>query len=104
MDSRDVRLRATLEHVWANRKVTAPIVLGAARPHVTRLLARLIEERLAARRYTAHVPPAMVAAALAAAQIAVLAAWIAEERPPSADAVASALERLTAGAAAAVAG
>jgi len=98
----DARLRGILEHMWANRNLMAPTLLGSSRAAVTRLLARLLEERLEERRAGFMVARPVVAAALAGAQVAILEAWITHEPPAGAEAVARALADMTAAAAAAL--
>jgi AcrR family transcriptional regulator len=95
----DAGVRLVVEHIWDGRELTGAILTGSARPLVTRLLARLVEERLERGRGVSPVPRALVSAALAGAQIALLDAWLsgAANAPP--DAVADALVAMTAGAA-----
>jgi AcrR family transcriptional regulator len=100
----DERLRAVVEHVWAVRERTATALLGPARPLIVHILAELLEERLAALAaepggVPRSVPLRLIAAALADAQIGMLATWIRREAPASANGVAEALVDVTRGAA-----
>jgi len=76
-------LRFVVDHVRAQRKLALGLVGGAARPHVARLLASVIERRIESG--VAHEPAMrpLVAAAVASAQLALLECWLA--RPAQAD-------------------
>ena len=97
----DARLQSILAHMWDNRKLAAATFLGSSRAVVTRSLARLLEERLEERPGRFVVARPLVAAALAAAQIALLEAWVTEEPPAEIHAMARALFQMTVAAAAA---
>ncbi len=98
------RLQKVVEHFATRRKLALALLAGSTRPIVTGYLARLLEERLTSDRGTAAAVRPLVAAALAAAQIALLEAWLSAPAPSSPTAVAGILARLTLGAAGAVQG
>jgi AcrR family transcriptional regulator len=102
-------LRWVVEHMWSVRARAGTTILGPTRPLVARLLAELLADRLEELAASLAAPPArvplrMIAAALADAQIGLLASWMREEHPASAEAIAESLARLSAGAARAVVG
>ncbi len=86
------QLRATLNHLWAQRWPGRAILTARTMPHLQRKLASLIETRLAAEPRPA-VPPALVAMGAAAGQLAMLRMWLSGEASCSADALA---QRMTA--------
>ncbi len=98
----DERLRVIVDHFRSNRELAIGMLRGAARPLVTRLLARLIEERLKSRGARTVVPFILTATALAGAQLALLEAWLSGAASSSPDAVARALAEMTRGAVAGV--
>lgn len=100
-------LRLVVEHMWSVRARAGAAMLGSTRPLVARVLADLLAERLEKLAASVAAPPVrvplrMIAAALADAQLGLLASWMREEHPASAEAVAQSLALLSAGAASAV--
>jgi AcrR family transcriptional regulator len=86
--SADAQLREILDHIWSNRRLTAPMLTGS-RALVTRSLVRLFEERLEERRTRASPTARRVAAAvLAGALLAFFEAWFSDEAPAKPDVVA----------------
>ena len=86
--SADAQLREILDHIWSNRRLTAPMLTGS-RALVTRSLVRLFEERLEERRTRASPTARRVAAAvLAGALLAFFDAWFSDEAPAKPDVVA----------------
>lgn len=71
------QVRAMLEHVWQQRGLARIILAGATGAKLQRRLATMIEARLVAAPDVA--PPAMIATAAAAAQLAMLRMWLAGE-------------------------
>lgn len=103
------RLRLVIEHMWEMRERTGPAMLGATRPLVVRVLAELLEERLAeisAERGArpSAIPLRLLAGALAEAQIALLGGWIRGDAAAPPDAVARTVADMTTGAAQALLG
>jgi AcrR family transcriptional regulator len=102
-DHSDEQVRAVVEHVWAVRERTATAMLGPTRTLIVRILADLLEDRLAPLAApggaAVSVPVRLIAAAIADAQIGLLATWIRHEAPAPADAVAHALVTVSRGAA-----
>lgn len=86
----DARLLATVEHFWENRRVGNVLFAGATARIATSTLADLIEARLAARGPAAP-PPVLLAAHLAAGQMALISAWLAGRASCSAEVVARTL-------------
>jgi len=98
------RLTLIVEHMWEMRERTGPAMLGATRPLVVRVLAELLEERLAeicAGRggRPPSIPLRLLAGALADAQIELLGGWIRGDAAAPPGAVAQALADMTTGAA-----
>ncbi len=87
------RLRATLRHIWENRRVGNALFAGRTRTLVFHTLADLIEQRLAGLNPAPGVPTVLLAAQLAGGQLALLQTWMAGRAPASIDAVADALRR-----------
>lgn len=92
----------TIEHFWENRRVGNVLFAGPTRQLVTRTLAATIEARLTARRVgrsePAGLPANLASAYLASAQIGLLAEWLSGHTSCPAEIVATALQRLAAGA------
>lgn len=91
-------LEPVVAHFQENRRVVRAMLDGPAQAVLTRLLAELIEERLAASRSRDHAPPIaprLIAAQLAGAQLALLDAWLASPHGTSPAAVAAAIVRGT---------
>ena len=70
-------LEFVVRHMWESRTMTRPILLGPSRPIVQRYLAELLEVRIAelrARRRDATplLPPVIIAAYLAEAQLCLI--------------------------------
>jgi AcrR family transcriptional regulator len=84
------QLRAMLDHVWQKRAVARIVLNGGTGARLQRRLAAMIAARLAPPRADA-APTAMLAAAAAAAQFAMLRLWVAGEVPCPAQALADAM-------------
>lgn len=78
------QLRATLNHLWAQRSPGRAILTSRTMPSLRRELASLIESRLIAEPRP-RVPPAMIAMAAAAGQLAMLRMWLSGEASCTAD-------------------
>jgi AcrR family transcriptional regulator len=76
----DVEVLAMVEHLRKKSQLARGLLASSARHALTRVLARLIEERLTLRRYSARRGASMstqhVAAMLAEIQVAMLDAWL----------------------------
>lgn len=95
------QLRQVIEHFWENRRVGNVLFQGPTRQLATRTLAAAIEARLLARPRLlaqAGLPAPLVSAYLASAQIGLLSAWLSGHTPCPAQTIATALQRLAAGA------
>jgi AcrR family transcriptional regulator len=68
-------LTSAVQHFWDNRRVGRSLLAGRARLVVTRQLAAMIEQNLSAAGEFA-LPPAILAASLANAQLGLLEEWI----------------------------
>lgn len=88
-----VRLLATVEHFWENRRVGNVLFAGQTRQLVAKTLAGLIEARLSEPAEARDLPiaPTLLAAQIAGGQMALLSAWLAGQAPASAAAIADAL-------------
>lgn len=73
------RVRFVLDHVWERRALARVMFEPPLAPKLHRKLAVMIEARLGAAEK--GVPPAMEAAAVAAAQLALLRVWLNGEVP-----------------------
>ncbi len=96
-----------LAHLWENRRLTRVMVRGSTRQLMARILAELVEERLAAHaagvRAASHrLPVSMAAAQLAEGQLGLIAAWLTAKPPCSRETLAHALHASTNAAAAAL--
>ena len=87
------RLEPLLAHFWENRQRARETLDGRLRARVTRLLAEMIESRLAARDVRTILPMRLATLQLAEAALAPIRGWIAGEAPCSAVALAPALCR-----------
>jgi AcrR family transcriptional regulator len=86
------KLLATVEHFWEHRRIGNVLFAGMTRPLVIRVLSGLIQRRLARRAVAgAPLPPALLAAQIAGAQMELLAAWLAGRAPATAAQIAQAL-------------
>jgi AcrR family transcriptional regulator len=95
-DSDRKRLRFVVEHFSANRKLSRIIMTDPTRPLMSRLLARLIEERLVKRSRNARgkksaLPLALIAAHVAEAQLGLIGAWLSSAPACDAGAIVDAL-------------
>ena len=81
------QIRATLKHLWTQRSPGRAILTSRALPNLQRKLASMIETRLTDGTRL-DVPPAMIATAAAAGQLAMLRMWLGGESSCSADALA----------------
>jgi len=93
-DSR--RLQFVIEHFWANRKLSRILMADPTRPLMSRLLARLIEERLvkrarSSRRKKTAIPIALIAAHIAEAELGLIGAWLSSAPACDASTLADAL-------------
>jgi AcrR family transcriptional regulator len=89
------RLALAVDHFWKVRTRARALLTGRARDVATRLLARLIEDRLAAAHDTrgeAGLPRALVAAQIASGQLAMLDEWLTGRHRCSAAQIAAALQ------------
>jgi AcrR family transcriptional regulator len=85
------RLTHVLAHFFENRRLARDLLRDAAARQVARVLRELIETRLrslAATRSSASIPIRLVASQVAGAQLGVVQAWLAEEAPGPAAAIA----------------
>ena len=73
-----LRLQMILDHVWEQRALGRVIFDPARQPKLQRKLAAMIEERLEGTA-PGNAPRALIAAAAAAAQLAMLRMWLAGE-------------------------
>jgi len=101
------RLQMVVAHFWANRKMSRVILAEPTRPLLSRLLARLIEERLAKRVRASRgkkpaIPLGLIASHLAEAQLGLIGAWLSGTPACEASALAAALHASTNSAAAAL--
>lgn len=88
----------TIEHFWENRRVGNVLFSGPTRQLVTRTLASAIEQRLQAPAgSSAALPPPLVSAYLASAQIGLLSEWLSGHTSCPPAVVADALRRMAAG-------
>jgi len=78
------RLRFVVEHFWANRKLSRIIMTDPTRPLMSRLLARLIEERLVKRSRNARGKKS-------ALPLGLIGAWLSSAPACDAGAIADAL-------------
>ncbi len=85
------RLEAVIEHFWENRRVANVLFSGPTRQLITKTLAGLLEARLTERSSAFCIPPVLLAAQLAGAQVALISAWLAGQAPATARAIADAL-------------
>lgn len=100
-------LARVVGHFWENRRLTRALLHGSARALMARYATELVEEHVArlarnARAARPLVPPRLIAAQIAEGQLALIAAWLAEKMPCSADVLARALHRSTTASAAAL--
>lgn len=74
------RLRFVVDHFWENRRFAGMLHRGRTRTIIVRALADALEPRLAAlwsaRPVPPAAPPALLAAQIAEAQMALLGAWL----------------------------
>jgi AcrR family transcriptional regulator len=101
------RLQMVVAHFWTNRKVSRVIMAEPTRRLMSRLLAKLIEERLAGRACSPQsnkpvIPIALIAAHLADAQLGLIGAWLSGIPPCDASALSDALHASTTSAASAL--
>jgi AcrR family transcriptional regulator len=93
-------LEAILEHFRENRRLTRAMLRGSTRPLMARILAELIEERLASLPRSSDdavplIPLHMVAAQVAAAQLALVESWLNAKAPCSRTVLARAIHAST---------
>jgi len=74
-----IPLRTILDHIWEQRALGRALFEGAPMVRLQRKLAGMIEERLDEASAAQAVPHALVARALAAAQLTALRAWMTGE-------------------------
>jgi AcrR family transcriptional regulator len=101
------RLQMVVAHFWANRRVSRIFMAEPTRPLMSRLLAKLIEERLSKRARNSRgkkpaIPIGLIAAHLAEAQLGLVSAWLSETAACDAGALADALHASTNSAASAL--
>lgn len=82
---------AVVLHVHANRAAALSMLRGESGVAIERRLAELIEERLAANPVPRRLPPRLVAAQCAAAQLALVREWLSSLDPSTPDAMARTL-------------
>ncbi|WP_374575097.1 TetR/AcrR family transcriptional regulator [Phenylobacterium sp.] len=85
----EARLVEVIEHFWENRRIGAVLFNGPTARIITAALAEQIEARLSGQRLLAPAP--LVAAQIAAGQMALLSAWLAGRASCPASVVARAL-------------
>ena len=81
------RLGLVLDHLWERRALARVMFEPPLSPKMHRKLAAMIEARLG-KGEDGDVPPAMAAAASAAAQLALLRVWLSGEAPCEPEALA----------------
>lgn len=97
----DDGLRSIVEHFWENRVLARAVFGGPARFVLERVLSGMIAARLeervvaAPRGAQAQLPRELIAAQIAAAQIALVAAWVEAKAPCDAATLARALHAST---------
>ena len=100
VDGDAAKVRTVLEHFWSVRHASRGIFGGSARRPVARILAAMIDDRLAARaRVRGGAGPAqetrrLLALALAEAQLGAITAWLAGEVTCTAAAMADVIHRM----------
>jgi AcrR family transcriptional regulator len=87
------RLAFLLRHFWENRQRARDSFGGRFGEKTSRLLADLVEERLAARRIETRIARRIAAVQLAEAALAPVRAWVAGEAPCAAETLADSLCR-----------
>lgn len=87
------RLSLLLAHFWDNRQRGRETLDGRLRARVARLLAEMIESRLAARDVRTIIPVRLATLQLAETALAPIRGWIAGEAPCAAEALATAICR-----------
>lgn len=86
------RLAAMLEHFWDNRKLARALMTGRAHAAIARMLAALIETRLAdVPAPDDALPPALAAVQLAHGRLALVEAWLSGRHGCSAAQIAAAM-------------
>lgn len=83
-------LQKLLEHFWENRQ-RARRVFGDKREQIGRLLAGMIEERLAARNARLSIPRQLAARQLAESALGLMRGWLMSEAPCPTDVLAAAI-------------
>lgn len=84
-------LTGLLAHFWENRQLARDSIMGRMQDKVTRLLATMVEERIAAAGDTTAIPLKLAALQLAEAALAPVRGWVTAEAPCSAEALAAAI-------------
>ena len=84
------RLRSVLDHLWERRALARVMFEPPLSPKMHRKLAGMIEARLG-EGTAGGIPPAMAAAASAAAHLALLRVWLSGEAPCEPEALAKRL-------------
>ena len=87
------RTERLLDHFWDNRQRARETLAGRMERRVTRRLAELVEERLAADGGVTLLPARLAALQLAEATLAPVCGWLAAEAPCRADVLAAGLCR-----------
>jgi len=89
------RLTFTLDHMWQQQRLAQTILESTGRGVMSRVLAALVEERFVADRRAERgaplLPPHVIAACVAEAQMGLIDAWFAGRTDASSHALANAL-------------
>jgi AcrR family transcriptional regulator len=101
------RIQMVVAHFWANRDLSRIVMAGPTRPLMSRILSKLIEERLTKRARNPRgkkpvISINLIAAHLAEAQLGLLTAWLSETSACDASSLADALHASTNSAASAL--
>lgn len=89
----EARLTALLAHFWENRQRARESFMGPMGGKVSRLLAAMVEERLAGEADALAIPLRLAALQLADAALAPVRGWVTAEAPSTAEALAAAICR-----------
>jgi AcrR family transcriptional regulator len=87
------KLSKLLSHFWENRRRARTTLDGATRPQAARLLAQLVEDRLASREGEPLAPVRLISMQLAEGSLALIRGWIAGEASASTEALSAAIIR-----------